>query len=80
MEPTKHKLRTLEDILGVVDEGNLDDFLQDFGGWLRFTLTVGTIKDTFEDIARVEQPERGTMTWIEDGKHDANITIQATTE
>lgn len=64
-----YELRTISDIVSVVDESNIEDFLEDFGNWLRFTQAARSVG--------LETCNPSVMRWIDDGKHDAYITIHA---
>ncbi len=68
------ELKTLEDVLAAVTPENVDCFLQDFGAWLHITMHVDAMNKKNGDV-RVEQVNRGTFKWIDDGKNDIDIKL-----
>jgi hypothetical protein len=76
----KHELKTLEDILRVVNAENIDMFLKDFSAWLAFTITLDALQDALDGGVGISQETRGTMNWIDDGKNDALITVSTVFE
>ena len=72
-----HKLKTIKDILDVVDEKNIKAFLNDFRDWLVFKTAVKKADKAIEKIgAIVKMKNENTMTWIDDGKNNSKITIE----
>lgn len=77
MENNEHKIKTLADILAVVDEKNVENFLIDFSKWLRFSLHINRIGEILKtEVIR----EQDTFHWIDDGKNDANIHVTIKTK
>ena len=75
MESKKYEIKTVQDIINCTNESNLDNFLIDLKAFLT---TAHAIKTIFELVGETkEQKEIGTdgFTWIDDGKHDATISI-----
>ena len=68
-----YKLKNLEDIVKAVKEENTENFIRDFTGWLG--LHIGIEKEIKNLLEGVELIRNYTMTWIDDGKNDAKITI-----
>ena len=66
----EHKLETLEDVVNAVNTDNVDNFLVDFSAWLRLTVAI----DATDGL--VEQPNRGMLNWVDDGKNNVKITVQ----
>ena len=65
------KLKTLEDVVNAVNTENVENFLVDFSAWLRLTVMVDATDG-------VEQPNRGTLNWIDNGKNNVDIKVQVT--
>lgn len=77
MEPKTYEIKTLEDILRAVNTENVENFLKDFQNFL--TIWVGT-----KAMIELVDPKSLEMTtksvefdWIDDGKNEAKITVQA---
>lgn len=68
----EYKLKTLEDIVNAINENNAENFLKDFTGWLG--LQVAIKKENLPEGIEIQQ-RNYTMTWIDDGKNKAKITI-----
>lgn len=61
-----HKIATIQDIANATNPDNIDDFLLDLKGIL---LGYHLVKESCPDI-RLNQ-----FTWIDDGKHEINVTL-----
>jgi hypothetical protein len=71
----EHKIKTVQDMINCTNEDNLDNFLTDLRGYLS---TAHMLKSFAELVGETkEQKEIGTdgFTWIDDGKHDATISV-----
>jgi len=74
----KHDLRTLEEVLKVVTAENIDGFLTDFRGWLTLNMLVDTAQEVVGvENAEIYMKEKGVFHWIDDGKTEAHIHIEA---
>lgn len=70
-----YKIQTIEDILEVVDSNNIENFLVDFGYFLRETISQKTnpmrlLKNGQAGMVNYKLAE---FTWIDDGKHEGII-------
>lgn len=65
----KHEIKTVEDMLKVVTDENLDSFLKDLGGFLRMSLTMKELAEALGESVDT------SFVWIDDGKHDVNIHL-----
>lgn len=77
MENKKYQLKTLKEIINVVNENNLKNFLIDFQNWLSFKVGIKKVikalsKETKESI-EIELDE--SFIWIDDGKTGGKITM-----
>ena len=75
MESKQYQIKTVQDMIDCTNEANLDNFLTDLKGYLN---TAQMLKNLAELVGETEeQKEIGTdgFTWIDDGKHDATISI-----
>ena len=76
MKEKKHELKTISDIVKVVNEKNVDNFLIDFGDWLNATLQVNSLNDTLSKVSKLKIiQDIDKMIWIDDGKNDGKIII-----
>ncbi len=64
----EYKLKTLKQILEVVNEDNFVGFVLDFHEWL--VIQVAT-----KDSNVLKDKNFGTFHWIDDGKNDVRITV-----
>lgn len=77
MEPPKHEIKTLEDILRAVNMTNIEFFLKDFDSFLRMWTATKMLAEIGAPATSVEQIIKSVkFTWIDDGKHDARVDIQ----
>lgn len=67
----KHNLKTIEDIVKVINENNIGNFIKDFATFLTFRMKMKEIAKMTK--SKVEMPP--TFNWIDDGKNDVNLTI-----
>ncbi len=74
MKDKVHELKTLEDVLGAVTPQNIDCFLVDFAGWLRFTVEIDKVNAAVGETVLLNE-NRGTFKWIDDGKNDVTIKL-----
>lgn len=72
----KHELRTIADIIKVINPENIDNFLIDFKGFLTLNIVVKAAQDLLGNDADVYLKEEGVMQWIDDGKTDATIKLE----
>ena len=64
----QHHIRTLRDILEVVDEKNVEGFIKDFSDWLRILVVVAKI-----DPSQIKVNDKDIFTWIDDGKNNVHV-------
>ena len=74
MEENKHEIKTILDILKVVNSNNKENFLKDFSAWLGMNIHL---KEQMEGLGlSEEQINLNNFIWIDDGKNDINLTIK----
>mgnify|MGYP003629689589 CR=1 FL=1 len=76
MESKKYQIKTVQNMIDCTNEANLDNFLEDLKGLIQtahvfnaMTILVGG------DTSKNQLDEKG-FTWIDDGKHEATITVE----
>jgi hypothetical protein len=72
MTPKEYDLKTIEDITNVLTESNIDNFLVDFKMWLSMRIEFKKIKEA-EGVVKFDNTQ---FRWIDDGKHEADITLK----
>ena len=65
----EHEIKTINDILKVVNHNNLENFLKDFE---LFLTNYVILKAMCEEDANCNE-----FTWIDDGKHNIEVNIVA---
>lgn len=75
MKAKTYNLVTIEDILKVVNKDNLDNFIIDFKYYLDWRINFNDT-DILKDIIKFKDYN---FRWIDDGKHNAKITIEVPT-
>ena len=68
------RLETMTDVINVVNEENIQDFLEDFGSWLYLRVQIKKANST--TLGKVIETEP-YFKWIDDKKHDATIKIKS---
>lgn len=68
----EHKLKTIEDIVEVVNINNLDNFIIDFKNFLSSRIVAKEITK----IGVIEIQTAVFFHWIDDGKNETQINIQ----
>lgn len=65
----QYEIKTLEDIVNIVNEENGQRFLSDFKEWLAFNIHVRKISKEMKsiEIAKIDNIGK-SMTWVDDGK------------
>jgi hypothetical protein len=71
-----HNIKTIADIIKVVNNDNLKNFLQDFQNYLCMHVALKNISEG-GDIEIIQEEQ--IFSWIDDGKNDADITIEIKT-
>jgi len=66
----KHDIRTLRDILEVVDDKNIDYFIKDFSDWLYILVIVAKL-----DKTQIEVNNADIFTWIDDKKNNVHVSF-----
>lgn len=64
----RHEIRTLRDILEVVDDKNIEYFIKDFSDWLRILVVVGKL-----DKTQIKLMNSDIFTWIDDKKNNVHV-------
>jgi len=73
-----HELKTIEDILKVVNEDNVDNFLKDFSTWIKVQIATKKVNEAIGGGLTMNP----VLKWIDDGKNDitAKVTIEPPTK
>jgi len=66
------ELKTIEDIIKVVNEKNIENFLIDFSNYLALQIAIN--KTTLENIKIISDEK--VFHWIDDGKNNISINIK----
>ncbi len=79
MKVKKYEIKNLTDILSIPEE-SIDDFLIDLKSWYQLSRSFPPL---LEEVGKIINPELQakvgrpkSMTWIDDGKHDARVHIK----
>lgn len=72
MTDKRYELETIKQVLEVVNQDNLQNFLEDFGLWLNLRSQV---KDMLIKHPEAKVQTKDVFIWIDDGKHDMNIKV-----
>lgn len=82
MEVKNHYLKTMQDVLEVVDQNNMEFFLEDFRLFITEVVKAKMVnKLAYELSGEKEIPlELENFHWIEDGKHDNHGTFITATD
>lgn len=74
MDKNKHDIKTIWDILKVVNSKNKENFLKDFSAWLDINIYL---KEQVKK-ARIEKAVniKSNFIWIDDGKNDISVNIK----
>lgn len=81
MKYKEHKLKTIKDILEVVNKKNVEAFLKDFTEWLHFTLEIKkAVKFIEKEGVEVSRKYQDEMIWIDDGKNEGTIRFEINTK
>jgi hypothetical protein len=76
-----YKIKTIKQVLEVVNSSNVENFKRDFCSWLDYKLALfEAIKEAkktkmMENVEKIEV-DLDTFHWVDDGKNDANITFK----
>ena len=66
------ELRTIEDMLNVVNCKNIANFLKDFNQYLELTVLARELNKEMG----MKIPTEPVLKWIDDGKNDVSINIE----
>lgn len=77
-KPTEHELRTVADFQRVPKEKRAA-MLTDFANWLDAMDELSDLLGDFIAAGQVKA-DHGVFRWIDDGKHDAFITLRPMTD
>ena len=67
----EYEIKTLEDVLRVVNDKNVDNFLVDFERWLKIAIATDALT-----ALGIERKNPLAMLWIDDGKTDIKINVE----
>lgn len=67
----EYKIKTISELLKVLNKNNVENFIEDFSAWLRFSVDLKTFES---EAIKILQQEH--FHWIDDGKHDATIRLK----
>ena len=78
----KHDIKTIEQILEVVNADNVENFKKDFCSWLDFKVGMVEAMKIFKVDNNIEEviQDLKVFHWIDDGKNDATINFKITTK
>lgn len=65
-----YNIKTIADLENIITSKNASAFLQDFTTWLAMCITAKEMKP------QVLKPDFTHFEWIDDGKHNINVTIK----
>lgn len=69
----KHEIKTIQDMIKVTNENNLDNFLKD----LEAFLVSCHLAKAISELSGVNyNAENAKMIWVDDGKHNITISIK----
>lgn len=69
----KYHIKTIEELLSIVNKENVNNFIKDFSDWLIFRTTLP--KTIMEGNVKIEAQNK-EFCWIDDGKHNTEITVE----
>ena len=74
MDKNKHDIKTIWDILKVVNSKNKENFLKDFSAWLDINIHL---KEQVKEMGLKKAVKiKPNLVWIDDGKNDIRINIE----
>ena len=84
MEDNKHEIKTIEDVLRVVNSKNKENFLKDFSAWLDINIQIkekiieefGKVVNLSEEDLKEQIKVKQNLIWIDDGKNDIKVDIR----
>jgi len=79
----RHDLKTIQDIVDVVSEDNIDNFMVDFRGFLDGFIALQNIGKLVLDEDDVEIDHRvkvGSLIWIDDNENKVSFTLRVEDE
>jgi len=74
-----HKIYTIKELLEIVNDKNIDNFLVDFSAWLHMNIEMKKFADGM-NLPGIEIRHTDYFHWIDDGKHGATITLKVEDE
>lgn len=69
------ELKTVEDIIKVVNEDNLQNFIVDFTNYLAMHMALKNVQEKEKDVD--VQVDKTVFQWIDDGKNEINLKIKS---
>ena len=70
-----YNIKTIKEILSVVNKDNVENFKKDFCSWLDLQISLKEINKIGSPFIKIEQVGEYIFHWIDDGKTGANIKI-----
>lgn len=67
----EHKIKTISELIKVVNKNNVENFLEDFSVWLHLCVNLKTFEGE-----NVKISQQKYFHWIDDGKHDATVRLK----
>ena len=75
-EPKTHRLRSITDIISVINSENIETFKRDFSAFLDLRLGMKNGSPELENFFKIST--NNYIDWIDDGKNNVDITIKIT--
>lgn len=74
----KHDIKTIEQMLQVVNANNIENFKKDFCSWLDYHIGLKIVMKDLKVINGIEDVilDDKAFHWIDDGKNDVDIRIK----
>lgn len=69
---TRYEIENVKQMLEVVNENNIQNFLEDLGLWLNLR---NQVKKMLKEHPEIKIEVKDVFVWLDDGKHDTNLTI-----
>jgi len=72
-EAKTYELKTLEEVIAVVNEDNFNVFMKDFRAWVALHMSIKKVQEMFPSVIRTEG---NVFKWTDDGKTEMNINLK----
>lgn len=74
-EPKTYEIRTISDLMRVVNNENCDRLVKDLSAWLAL-MSIAKSLAAKEGVDLDADVQCGVFRWIDDGEHDITVTMQ----